>query len=263
MTSLLVAWAATSLAMLVTWQVQRQTGNAGWVDVSWAASMGAIGVAFAVVGDASLDQRMVLGLMVALWAGRLTRMIAARVASGPEDARYRNMRDWLGKWQSLGLFVFFQLQAAIVVVLAVPWLIAANNPASPQSPWILLAVLIWLVSFCGEAAADQQLERHRSNPDNRGVTCRRGLWRYSRHPNYFFEWLHWWSYLPLCVGAPNTWLGLLGPLVMYLFLRHLTGVPHSERQALLTRGEDYRRYRDATSAFFPWFPKGESHESCH
>ncbi len=91
-------------------------------------------------------------------------------------------------------------------------------------------------------------------PPEPGV-MERGLWRYSRHPNYFFEWLHWFTYVLLAVGSPLWWLAWSGPLVMYLFLRYLSGVPFTEKQALRSRGEDYRDYQRSTPMFFPWFPR--------
>jgi steroid 5-alpha reductase family enzyme len=92
---------------------------------------------------------------------------------------------------------------------------------------------------------------------NRGHTCRDGLWRYSRHPNYFFEWLHWWAYVPLSLGAAGGWATILAPLVMLFFLFCVTGIPATEAQALQSRGADYRQYQRTTSAFFPWFPRRE------
>ena len=104
-----------------------------------------------------------------------------------------------------------------------------------------MAATVWLVSVGGESLADAQLARFRANPANRGKTCRSGLWRYSRHPNYFFEWLHWFAYVLLAAGSPLHWLAWSGPVVMYVFLRWISGIPWTEQQALRSRGEDYAR----------------------
>ena len=93
---------------------------------------------------------------------------------------------------------------------------------------------------------------------NKGKTCRAGLWSWSRHPNYFFEWLHWLTYVVLAAGSPLWWLALAGPVVMYLFLRYVSGIPYTEQQALRTRGDDYRDYQRTTPMLFPWFPKSDS-----
>jgi steroid 5-alpha reductase family enzyme len=107
----------------------------------------------------------------------------------------------------------------------------------------------------GEYLADHQLARFRADPANGGRTCRSGLWRYSRHPNYFFEWLHWFTYVALAAGSRLAWVALSGPLVMYVFLRWVSGIPFTEAQALRTRGEDYRDYQRRTSMLFPWPPR--------
>ncbi|MDE2345901.1 MAG: DUF1295 domain-containing protein, partial [Gammaproteobacteria bacterium] len=107
----------------------------------------------------------------------------------------------------------------------------------------------------GESIADLQLARFRANPANRGRTCRHGLWRYSRHPNYFFEWLHWFAYVCLAIGSPIAWLAWSGPVVMYVFLRWISGIPYTEAQALRSRGDDYRAYQQSTPMLLPWFPK--------
>ena len=141
------------------------------------------------------------------------------------------------------------------VVCPGPHLVCAAATVRP-APWQLaVAAAIWLVSVGGESLADAQLARFRADPANRGKTCRSGLWRYSRHPNYFFEWLHWCAYAVAAIGAPLAWLGWLGPVVMYLFLRYISGIPFTEQQALRTRGDDYRDYQRSTPMLFPWFPK--------
>ncbi|HSS65063.1 MAG TPA: DUF1295 domain-containing protein, partial [Gammaproteobacteria bacterium] len=106
----------------------------------------------------------------------------------------------------------------------------------------------------GESIADAQLSRFRRDPRNRGKVCRTGLWRYSRHPNYFFEWLHWWAYALIGLGSPHWWVPLTGLAVVYVFLTRVTGIPFTEQQSLRSRGDAYRRYRETTNAFFPWPP---------
>ena len=118
-----------------------------------------------------------------------------------------------------------------------------------------IGLATWLASVGGEALADRQLARFRADPRHRGKTCRAGLWRYSRHPNYFFEWLHWFAYVLLAVGSPIAWLAWSGPVVMYVFLRWISGIPWTEQQALRSRGEDYARYQRSTPMLIPWFPK--------
>ena len=114
--------------------------------------------------------------------------------------------------------------------------------------------MVWLISVFGEYVADRQLATFRADPNNKGKTCRAGLWAYSRHPNYFFEWLHWFTYVLLAINSEYFWYSLVGPVVMLAFLYRVSGIPWTEAQALRSRGDDYRRYQEEVSAFVPWFP---------
>jgi steroid 5-alpha reductase family enzyme len=150
---------------------------------------------------------------------------------------------------------FFQQQAASVVVLGVPFLLIATNPRPGLAPLEWAALALWCVAVLGEALADAQLAAFKRAPGSRGQVCRRGLWRYSRHPNYFFEWLIWMSYGLFALAAPWGWLGLIAPAaILYLLLR-VTGIPLTEQQTVLSKGAAYVRYQKSTNAFFPWPPR--------
>jgi steroid 5-alpha reductase family enzyme len=153
------------------------------------------------------------------------------------------------------MFVYFQLQAIAVAAFSLPFLVVIQNPRPPFGLHELAAVLLWLAAVSAEALADWQLARFRGKPCNSDRVCREGLWQYSRHPNYFFEWVHWWSYVVMALGAPGWPLTLVGPVAMGWALVNVTGIPLAERQALLSRGEEYRDYQRTTSAFVPWWPK--------
>lgn len=257
---LLPAWAAVAVVMAGLWAVQRRSGDAGIVDVGWAASLGAAGIAVAAFGDGDPLRRALAGAMIGLWGLRLAGyLFADRLGKDHEDGRYVNLRHYWGERAQPWFFVFFQAQAVIVVLFLLPLAAATANPR-PLGLGDVLAVFIWLVSVGGESLADRRLSRFRSDPANRGKTCREGLWRYSRHPNYFFEWLHWWAYVALAASADGwSWLvALLGPVLMLVFLYRLTGIPYTEAQALKSRGDDYREYQRTTSAFFPWFPRSSA-----
>jgi steroid 5-alpha reductase family enzyme len=184
-----------------------------------------------------------------------TLMLRDRVIGQPEEGRYQTLRQQWGASAQFRLFRFFQTQALFAVFFALPVLVVARHPQHHWTPWDVIGALLWCFSVGNTMLADGQLVRFKRRPDSRGKTCREGWWRYSRHPNYFFEWLHWWSYAVLAIGSPYWWAALLAPVAMLYFLLYVTGIPPTEAQALASRGEDYRRYQRTTSAFVPWFPK--------
>ena len=251
---LLLVWAVAVLAQTLGWRWQRTRANAGIVDVVWSFGVGGAAVLVAATGAGALLPRVLLAVLGGLWGLRLGLYLWHRVRGEPEDGRYANLRKRWGddqrKW-----FAMFQFQALLIAFFSLPFLAVAANPVAGWNAWFVAAIAVWLGSVAGEAIADRQLAKFRSNPANRGKTCRDGLWRYSRHPNYFFEWLHWFAYVLLAIGSPLAWLAWAGPLVMYVFLRFISGIPYTEAQALRTRGEDYARYQRSTPMLFPWFPK--------
>ena len=221
------------------------------------AMTGAFGTAGAAFGP-RLAYWVVVMVLGGLWGSRLALHLWHRVRSEPEDGRYQHLRrHWNGHQGKI--FGFFQFQALLIVLFALPFVAVSINPQPQGWGWLIAAVAMWLLSVSGESIADRQLARFRANPANKGKTCRDGLWRYSRHPNYFFEWLHWFTYVLLAVQSPLWWLAWSGPLVMYVFLRWVSGIPFTEAQALRSRGEDYREYQRTTPMLFPWFPSRSSH----
>ncbi len=255
---ILVAWVGMALAMLLFYFVQRHTKNAGVVDFVWAAGVGILAVFYAVVASGSPGRRILLAVLAGTWSLRLAAyLLVNRVLGRLEDGRYEMLRrNWGDKAQTF-FFAFFQIQALWAVLFSIPFLPVAYGE-TPLGPLDYLAILVWLAAVAGETLADWQLARFRADPTSRGRTCRVGLWRYSRHPNYFFEWIHWFTYVFLGLGSPFWWVALAGPIVMLLFLYKVTGIPYTEKRALESRGDDYRRYQQATSPFIPWFPKREA-----
>ena len=241
---LAAAVAAMAVVMAAGWVVQRRLRDAGVVDFLWSAGVGATVVAGALVLEGPPQRRLLVAALAGLWSARLAwHLLRDRVLPEGEDGRYQELRHRWGDRFEGRIFLFFQAQG----------LLAAPRPA--LGPLDALGAVVWLVGVGGEALADRQLARWRADPATRGRTCRAGLWRYSRHPNYFFEWLHWFAYPLVGWGAAWWWIPAAAPLVMLVFIVGVTGIPPTEARALASRGEDYRRYQRETSAFIPWFPR--------
>jgi len=251
---LLAGWLCIACVMAALWALQRARRDAGVVDVGWAAGLGVLAVLYAAAGSGPPLRRALVAAMATTWSLRLAwHLLADRIVGKAEDGRYRTLRERWGKQAQPRFFAFFQVQALVDAILSVPFLVAMRVRA-PLRAWDAAGVLVWAVAVSGEALADAQLARFRADPANRGRTCRVGLWRTSRHPNYFFEWVHWWSYVLVGVGSPVWWATLIGPALMAFFLFAVTGIPATEAQAVVSR-PDYEEYRRTTSAFVPWFPK--------
>ena len=253
------AWGAVALLMFVLWVVHLVIRNAAIVDAGWAFGIPLAAAVFAwrVEGD-GLRYGLLLA-MTGIWGARLgLYLLFTRVLGQPEEGRYRELRRRWATRLPLRFFLFFQVQGLIDVFLSLPALIVALNPAPGLSAFEIAGFLAWAVGVVGEVAADRQLHRFKQDPASAGRTCAVGLWRYSRHPNYFFEWLVWVGYAVYALGSPFGWLALACPALMLYFLFRVTGIPATEEQALRTRGEDYRLYQQTTSAFVPWFPRRPS-----
>lgn len=262
-TLFLAGWALAAAAMTLAWAWQQRTHDATAVDVVWAAGMGVLAIGYALAADGDVARRTLTALCAGLWSARLAGFLYRTRLRGHagEDARYRRLRTAFGAHAGIGFFAFYQAQALATALFALPFLACAQAAAPLSWPAALAALLVWGLALGGEALADQQLARWRADPATQGRTCRRGLWGWSRHPNYFCEWLHWWTYPLLALGSAAFWPTLAGPLLMYLTLHYATGIPHTERQALARRGEDYAAYRREVPAFFPRPPRGRNDDT--
>lgn len=251
-------WLFSVALMFVLWLVERFKNDAGVVDVGWTLGIGVLAIYYAACADGYAPRRVLVAAIASLWSFRLAAYIVLdRILKEHEDGRYRDLRSfWGGGGRAHVYFLlFFESQTLLVVLFSLPMLVLVFDPRPSIGALEIAGVAVWLASILGESIADRQLARFRADPSTRGRVCQVGLWRFSRHPNYFFEWLHWWAYVLMGIGAPHGWITLVGPIVMLLFLYKLTGIPATESHALKTRGDAYRDYQRTTSAFVPWFPK--------
>lgn len=250
---------ALSAIMASSWQVQRATGNTGWIDVFWSFGLGAVASVAGLLPTGTApwphERQILVAILVALWSLRLGLHILERTRAVGDDPRYRNLINQWGTDAARRMFWQLQAQAAVGLVLAVSIVLAAQNPHPGLRVQDLLALSLLLAAIEGESLADHQLRRFKADPANRATICDVGLWRWSRHPNYFFEWLCWLAYpliaIDLAGRNPFGWLALLAPACMYWVLVYVSGIPPLEDHMLRSRGDLFRAYRKRTSRFFP------------
>jgi steroid 5-alpha reductase family enzyme len=248
--------------MLVLWIIHLLIRNAAIVDVGWAAGLGILALFYAAAGPGYAARKWAMASMAGFWGLRLAAyLLFARVLGHPEEGRYVQLRKEWKTNLALRFLFFFEFQALLEVVLSLPFLLVCMNPRAPLGVVEKTGAGIWLVAIIGEAIADQQLNRFKKDPANKGKTFRGGLWKYSRHPNYFFEWMIWVGYAVFALGSPWGWLSLISPALILYFLLSVTGIPATEAQAIRTRGNEYRAYQRTTSSFVPWFPKKATGDS--
>ncbi len=253
---LIMALCAVCATFALLFLLARRLGNYGIVDVAWSLGFAPLAAFYGYFGGGDFIRRACITTMAILWSLRLGGYLARRVLGHlkNEDGRYRQLRlDWADNldWK---MFRFYQFQALLLVALSSPFLIASRNPAPALHPLEITAFILWLIALFGETLADAQLASFKRNPANRGQVCDTGLWRWSRHPNYFFEWLVWVAFSLYALASPHGWLSLLCPVLMLIFLLKVTGVRYTEDQLLRSKGEAYRRYQARTSVFIPFPP---------
>jgi steroid 5-alpha reductase family enzyme len=243
--------------MIIAWIYSQKVKEVDVVDFTWSFCLGIAGILSFFYADGLLLRKIIVSTLVLSWSLRLSfYLLTDRVLHKGEDARYSALRKYLGKKASIFFFIFFQFQALLVALLACTYFFASSN-SNPIGVSDYLALLLFISSIFGESLSDYQLKKFKKDTSNKGKTCKVGLWRYSRHPNYFFEWLKWISFPLLAFNSPYFIHSFVGPMVMYILLRYISGVPYTEKQSLKSRKESYKVYQEETSVFFPWFYKTE------
>jgi len=254
----LVVAAALSLIMASAWYIQQKSGNSGWVDVTWSLGVG--GIAF-IASIAPLEhgwpqwRQIAVAVLAASWCLRLGLHIAKRTSASADDPRYRNLILQWGCDAARRMFWFLQSQAAVGIILVISILLAAHNSNPSLRIQDLIGLAILTAAIVGEGIADHQLRAFKGGSRNRNAVCNVGLWRWSRHPNYFFEWLLWFAYPIIAIDFagynPYGWLALTAPACMYWVLVHVSGIPPLEEHMLRSRGNAFRAYQKRTRPFFP------------
>lgn len=255
----LVLWinlASVTVLMFLVWLLSLKLQDVSIVDVVWGSAGALIAVLTFVNTDGAPARSILLTSLTVLWGVRLSLHIGLRKWGKPEDFRYAAFRAEHGQsWPMRSLLTVFMLQAFLIWVVTLPVQIGQGSatPMELTAPdWA--GATLWLVGFFWQAVADQQLARFLRDPANAGKVMDRGLWRYSRHPNYFGETLMWWGIYFIALATPRGWMTILSPLLITYLLTKKSGVPLLE-ETLLKRREGYREYARRTSPFFPWPPR--------
>jgi len=253
--------AAMLIVMVAAWAFGLAVKNGGWTDVFWTWGTGVVLAAAALLAngvDAMGPRNILVAAFMAVWALRLGLYLTPRVASHAEDPRYAQFRK--AKNYPLTMLWVTLPQAPASALLGLSVVLAAQAPGAALGLRDGLAVLLFAVAIAGEAVADAQMKRFRADAANKGKVIETGLWAWSRHPNYFFQWLGWLAYpiIALNPSQPVTWLSLAAPAVMYGLLRYVSGVPPLEETMLKSRGDLFRDYQRRVSVFFPVPPKSKS-----
>jgi steroid 5-alpha reductase family enzyme len=253
--NLALAGLGVSVALMaLAWLISVVRRDVSIVDIFWAIAVAGTGVGYAVGGGDGGDRgRLAVGLALA-WMLRLSWHILRRNWGQPEDRRYREIRarNEPGFWWKSSYLVF-AFQSLLAWVVGLP-LLGAVASRSDLNFLDLAGVLLWAFGMVFEAVADRELARFQADPRNKGQVMDQGLWRYSRHPNYFGEFCVWWG-MYLIALAGGAWWSAIGPAVLTLFLLKVSGVALTEKD-IATRRPEYRRYMQRTSAFFPRPPAG-------
>ena len=257
---LIEAWlnaAAAVLAMMFfVWLWSLVKRDASIVDIFWSLGFVLAAVIYRLHGPPATPRQLLLLALVTIWGLRLALYIAWRGRGQSEDYRYREMRErWGERFGWVSLPVVFLLQGALIAFISLPLLVAQASTSPPGWRWSdALGLGLWLVGFFFEAVGDWQMARFKADPDNRGKVMRRGLWAYTRHPNYFGDATLWWGFFFLALATPGAVWTLPSVLLMTVLLLKVSGVALLE-STIVERRPAYREYIESTSAFLPWFPR--------
>lgn len=250
----LVSWLAAAMVMIIIYLWALKIKNNGVVDIFWAFNFTVISAIIWLLADGYAGRKNLVCALGGLWSLRLGIYLLIRVGSHlkEEEGRYKQLRS---EWNNTKFFFFYQMQAFSNVMLAIPFFIIALNPAPEITALEYAGALLWMLCIIGEGLSDWQLMQFKKNPANKGKVCQYGLWNYSRHPNYFFQFSIWVSVFIFAVSSPYGWLSAICPISIGYLIFKVTGIPMTEEQAVRSKGEAYKEYQRTTSAFVPWFKK--------
>jgi steroid 5-alpha reductase family enzyme len=260
----LLALAAILAAMTALWLLSLALRNASIVDVAWGLGLAGVAVLAALTGGGYGPRRVLVAALACAWGIRLGSYIFLRNRGKGEDPRYQAMRRGAGdRFWWFSFFQVFLLQGILMWFISAPLVASAT---ADQRDHLTLAdfagLFVWSIGFGFEAIGDWQLARFKKEPTNRGKVMDQGLWRYTRHPNYFGDAMLWWGLFIIAAGTTNGYLSVLSPLLMTFLLVRVSGVALLERSQARTKPA-YSDYIERTSPFIPWFPRRVARGTAH
>jgi steroid 5-alpha reductase family enzyme len=257
MMTALAGLGATLTALTVVWALSVKLRDASIADVCWGSGFVSLAWLYCLLSPTMTSRSWLVATLTTMWGARLSLHIFRRNHGKGEDPRYRAMRTAQGPafwWRSL--FTVFWLQGAILWFVALPLLVAVRAARPGLTTLDGLGVVLFAIGFAFETVGDYQLARFKREPSNRGKVLDHGLWRYTRHPNYFGDATLWWGLYVIATAVPGGWLTVLSPALMTFLLIRVSGVTLLE-DGLKASKPDYRAYMERTPAFFPWFPRAQ------
>ncbi len=245
--------------MVCIWLLSLPLKDASIVDICWG--LGFVLVAWMTwrIAEGDPDRKLLLAILVTIWGLRLSLYLAWRNIGHGEDPRYQAMRAKYGaRFPLISLLRVFVLQGVVMWIVSLPIQVGQVYDTTPAFHWLDWAgVVLWMVGLFFESVGDIQLARFKAKPENNGQVLNTGLWRYTRHPNYFGDFLMWWGLFLIAFAASpsQTWWSAIGPLIMSFFLLKVSGVTLLEKSLKKSKGTAYEDYIQRTNAFFPGLPK--------
>lgn len=256
---LVLAAATIAVYMLGFWLVSLALRDVSIVDIGWGLGFVVVSWVCLLASGTFNPPALLLVILCTVWGLRLSGYLAWRNHGEPEDRRYAAMREKHGdNFWWISLFTVFGLQGVVMWVVSLPLVVgiatASSSPQASLHVWQLLGILVWLVGIVFEAGGDWQLARFKAQPNSEGEVCDRGLWRYTRHPNYFGDFCVWWGHWLVSLSSLATAWTVVSPIVMSAFLMKFSGVGMLESD-ITDRRPEYAEYQRRTNAFFPWWPQ--------
>ncbi|CAN5120362.1 DUF1295 domain-containing protein [soil metagenome] len=252
---IIIAAMAILLYMSALFLISTALADVSIVDIFWGLGFIMVAIITAAIIPANTSRALLILILVLIWAIRLSLQIAIRKIGKPEDARYVKMRqDWGNNFLIKSYFYIFIIQGLALLIIAYPIILVNSTNQQPGITildWV--GVFLWIIGFLFETAADLQLYRFLKRPENRGKLLTSGVWKYSRHPNYFGEICIWWGIFFIALNAPWGLSAIISPLLITYLLLYVSGIPPAEHQ--LEANPAFPQYKETTNILIPWFPK--------